>query len=353
LRIGRLTISQREYALVEVTSDTGLRGRAYGLTRGLPVTEAAAELTGGMLGLPAEDIDAVGRALAGRLYRCDHLDAARRAASLLDIALWDLEGKRHGLPVWRLLGGAEPRTACMLVGAYPTGEPPAVLGARVAALARDGHDLIKVARFERAEDLREVLVVASDGVPERTRFVVDAAWCWSKAADALRELEVWGAAAQLAWVEDPLPPDHVDEYRSLCAATAITIGVGDDLTDPELSRRLVSDAGVGMLRIDATTVGGISEAARLGRWARERDVPISFHVYPETHVHLAAALGGGALTETYGIAGQAWDPAALLHTGGPSFEPGLAHAPDLPGLGAELDLEFVAAHRVRGETIAA
>jgi L-alanine-DL-glutamate epimerase-like enolase superfamily enzyme len=351
LRLGRLTISAREYAVITVWSEDDVYGWAYGLTRGLRVADAARELSASVLGLPSHGTDAIRRALDVRGAGSGHADAAQRAASLLDIALWDLTGRREGTPVFRLLGGEDPRTPCIVVGAYPTGEPAAVLGERLAALALEGHELIKVARLEPAEYLHEVLTVAAAGAPERTRFVVDAAWCWPTAADALRELEVWQSAAPLAWVEDPLPPGEVEEYRRLCAASGIPIGVGDDLADPELARRLVSEAGVAILRIDATTVGGIGEAARLARWARGLGVPISFHIYPETHVHLAAALGGGALTERYGPAVQVCDPAARLSSGGPRFEPGVAHAPELPGLGTERDVEFIAAHLVGRETV--
>src|SRR5438270_12428776 len=81
IRLGSMEIRGREYAVVRLGGDEGFEGVAIGYTRGLPV--------GGI-----------------------------RLESLLEIARRDLEAKRAGLPLWRLLGGDKARVPILAVGGY-------------------------------------------------------------------------------------------------------------------------------------------------------------------------------------------------------------------------------------------
>jgi L-alanine-DL-glutamate epimerase-like enolase superfamily enzyme len=94
-----------------------------------------------------------------------------------------------------------------------------------------------------------------------------------------------------------------------------------------------------VLRLDVLAIGGITPARDVQALAAERQVPVSFHIYPEVSVHLAAVEPGG-LVETFDPdvpGGNPLDPAHLLYSGGATFAGGSATAPDAPGLGFELD----------------
>ncbi|HVF75551.1 MAG TPA: mandelate racemase/muconate lactonizing enzyme family protein [Acidimicrobiales bacterium] len=347
LQLGPMTVTERRYCVVRVRTDEGLVGTAYGLTRDAPVAEVVRTMVAPVaVGLPADRIasvvDTVGRAAvaAGRV------GLAQRALSLLDIALWDIKGKRAGLPVWQLLGGGHPEVDCMLVAGYPTGEPATELGERVAAAAADGHRLLKVARMPDPADMRALLETAATKLPNDARMVVDAAWWWRRAADAVDEIRTWADAAPLAWIEDPMVPEDVEGYARLVAAGVAPIGVGDELTDSHAAVALVQRAGVAVLRIDATTIGGISAAWRLRQFADVVGVPVSCHVYPELHVHVAAAGSPGCSIETFGADDNPFDPAGRLWEGGPTFAPGRATASNAPGLGITPADDLIADHVV-------
>lgn len=265
-----------------------------------------------------------------------------RALSLVDIALWDVKGKRAGLPVWRLLGGNQPEVPCILVAGYPTGEPPEALGAKVAEHAASGYEWLKVARTADPGSLKRLLASAAKQLPSKARLIVDAAWWWRNPLEAFQEIRTWADQVPLAWVEDPLVPEDVEGYRRLCATDVAPIGVGDDLTDAYVARALLQQAGISVLRIDAPSIGGITGAWQMQQLAQASGVPVSFHVNPETHVHLAAARTGWASVETFGDARNPFDPAPMLYSGGPSFSPGRAYAPETPGLGFELTPEVLA-----------
>lgn len=347
LRLGRMHITRRLYTVVSVRTKDGLEGHALALSRDLPVTAVVRNnLSPALVGMPVDAITAVWRRGFEATYAGGRSSVAARAIGLVDIALWDIKGKRAGLPVWRLLGGDDPATRCVMVAGYPTGDPPEVLGERVAAYAEAGHRLIKVARWSDPTAMRKVLETAVAGTTADARLVVDAAWCWTRAEEAAEELALWADAAPLAWVEDPLAPEDTSGYARLVARRAAPIGVGDELGDVHAARRLALEARVDVLRIDAPAVGGITAAWRLAHVAEAAGALVSFHIYPETHVHLAAALGNGALSETFDGRDNPFDPAASLYHGGPAFSPDTAVAPEAPGLGIELDRELVAGRRI-------
>lgn len=94
-----------------------------------------------------------------------------------------------------------------------------------------------------------------------------------------------------------------------------------------------------MLRLDVLAIGGITPARQVQALAAERGVPVSFHIYPEVSVHLAAGDPGGVV-ETFDPdvpGGNPLDSGHLLCIGGPGLAGGTAVAPDAAGLGFELD----------------
>ena len=83
------------------------------------------------------------------------------------------------------------------------------------------------------------------------------------------------------------------------------------------------------MRLDVVAIGGITPALDLIRWASERGVRVSGHVYAEVTVHL----GIGVETFNRSPAGNPYDPTPTFISDGPSFVAGSAHVPRGPGLG--------------------
>jgi L-alanine-DL-glutamate epimerase-like enolase superfamily enzyme len=344
--LGTMRIASRAYAVVTVRTESGLEGNAFALSRDAPVAAVVQQQLAPVL--VGRDSDLV----AARFDECFRATVASgrvgvvlRALSLVDVALWDVKGKRAGLPLWRLLGGNAPEVPAMVVGGYPTGEPPEELAARVGEYGRDGWPLVKLARVGDHAVMRRLVDASLAAIPDGTRLVVDAAWSWRRPDEVVRELEAWGDPP-LAWLEDPLPTEDVEAYRKLAGCSSAPIGAGDEITDPHLLRAHLAADTLDVLRVDATTIGGVSGAQRLMQAAAAAAVPVSCHVYPELHVHLAAANADGATVETFDGRDNPFDPAARLYSGGPEWRPGLAVAPETPGLGIELDRELIEAHRV-------
>src|SRR4051812_29485071 len=207
IMLGAMRIAAREFLCLRVTTEAGIEGYAFALSRGLPSEGFIAEMLAPAL--VGKDSDLIGRRIAectAAVPAPSHPGMMKRAVSLVEIALWDVKGKRLRTPLWRLLGGARAEVPVLLVGGYLTSDTtPEAAGEKLGRLAAAGYTLFKVARAPTPELTRRLLSAAREHLPESCGLVVDTHWCWSSSAVALCEIAQWGEL-DLEWLEDPMPP---------------------------------------------------------------------------------------------------------------------------------------------------
>jgi L-alanine-DL-glutamate epimerase-like enolase superfamily enzyme len=342
LRLGRTEITSREYAGVRLTSEAGLVGSAYCLTRDAPVEACVSRLVAPALAdTDSADPEAAWRVASRATVLVGRVGLVLRALGLVDIALWDIAAQRAGCPLWRLLSDTPKEVDAMMIAAYPLADrSPESLAGDVLRHAEAGYRLLKVARDPDPARMRRLLDTASGDLPAGASLVVDAGFCWEAPSPALEEISSWGEQ-RLAWLEDPLVPEDVDGYAELHGRIGCPIGAGDELSSQATFRALLEARCLDVLRLDVVAIGGVTPARSVLALAAEHAVGVSFHVYPETSVHLATATGGIVETFEPGIAGgNPLDPKDRLVAGGPVFGGGRVSTPTLPGLGCELDWEL-------------
>jgi L-alanine-DL-glutamate epimerase-like enolase superfamily enzyme len=344
IMLGSARITNREFLCVRITTAAGIQGHAFALSRGLP-SEAFISQTLAPI-LVGRDSDLVGERVGDCLSAVtapSHAGMVKRALSLVEIALWDVKGRRLDAPLWRLLGGARSEVPVLLVGGYLTADStPEEVGAKLGDRASEGYTLFKVARAPTPELTRRLIAAAHEALPAHCRLVVDTHWCWETSGDALREISQWGDL-DLAWLEDPMPPERWEPCRELREKSGLQIGVGDEVTDEQVLRRLVDTRAVDVLRTDATALGGIGAWARMSAYAHLSGLSVSPHAYPEVHIHCACAWPVACAVEMFEIESPYW-PTNRFVSGGMQIENGMAHAPEGPGLGVEFDWACIEHH---------
>jgi L-alanine-DL-glutamate epimerase-like enolase superfamily enzyme len=332
-----MTIAERHYAIVRVRTEAGLEGYAYGQTRGAPVVEIVDRLLSPVL------LGGDSAAIEDRWTDCYHgtiavgrVGLVIRAISLIDIALWDIRSQREGEPLCRALGGNVGGVDVMKVVGYPSSaaDVDVIVDAATKA-AEDGHIAIKIARSLDPAVTRQTLRAFDVALPADVRVTVDANWVWSDPAQALAELDGWPLPL-IGWLEDPFPPESIDAYRALHDRAPVPIGVGEEVTDPAVHRSLIATQAADVVRIDLTTIGGYTKGAHIARMAKDADLPVSFHVYPEISVQAAVAWGCHSI-ETFERSENPYDPSHALVDGGPQFGDGRAQITDSPGIGFTID----------------
>jgi L-alanine-DL-glutamate epimerase-like enolase superfamily enzyme len=334
-----MRVTAREYATLRLTTEAGLVGKAYCLTRNAPVTACVERLLAPVVaGADSSDI----AALRERCIRVNVLVARTglvlRAVGLVDVALWDIAAQRAGVPLYKLLGRDAAPVPVAMVAAYPVASrSPESLAARVLDYASAGFRLLKVARSPDSVFMRRWLECLLPELPVSSRLVVDAGYGWTNADEALLEIAGWGRA-DLAWLEDPLVPEDTYGVVRLRREGPHRIGIGDELAEKATYEALLTVGAVDVLRLDVIALGGITGTLEVLELASTAGVPVAFHVYPELSVHLATGVPG-AIVETFDPdvpGGNPLDPVHRLTSGRLAIADGVAAPPDAPGIGFEL-----------------
>ncbi len=245
----------------------------------------------------------------------------------IDQALWDLQGKALGLPLYRLLGGTDSR-----VRAYASGLDFHLPDHAFCQLFEDavkrgfGAFKIKVGHPDLGWDLRR-LALLSETVGSEATIMVDANEAWSP-KEAIRRAHAYHQAGfHIYWIEDPcLRNDFAGLRRVIEAVPFSHINSGEYL-DLHGKRRLMEERAVDILNVHGT----ISDTLQAARLAAEYGIPLSLGNTPfELGVHLAAALPEVVSME-YSF--QDYDAVIAEPI---QFVGGFAIAPDRPGHGLEL-----------------
>lgn len=342
IHLGSMRLVDREYVIARITADDGHVGHAYALTRDLPVAPAIRGLVGPrLIGADPQLVGQFGLLAERALAPAGTDGVLARALSLIDVALWDLKALHAGLPLWQLLGGTRTRVPVMLVGGYPRdGHDARAAGERLAGHLVAGHERVKAARWPEARDTAALIDGLASAGGDVGSLVIDAAWAWRSAAEALAELSIWSAGA-LAWLEDPFPGSARDAYARLRSRATHPLAAGDELTSRATVTALIGDGSLDWLRVDATTAGGVSGARTLTAAAGQAGLPVSLHVYPELHAHLAAAWPECRMIECFDEHDRAVDPSHRLTGTIPEIRAGLIDAPRSPGVGWSFDWELI------------
>ena len=341
--IGSTRVVEREYLSVTAQDGDGASGSAYAFTRGLPLLELLEPIAREALAAGG-DPDLFAERVHRRFRFAGLASVVERVRSLVDLALWDLRGHLAGEPVWRLLGGSgEPLDVVSVVGYVREGDPPDAWLAELDAAEPLGRLATKMmggsSAAEDAARARGALAGRAAGTP----VWLDVHGAWTPGAEAeagLRELE----AAGVSLVEEPFAASTpVEALTGLRAAAGVEVAAGEVESDP---RVLVAfaDAGVDVLRLDATVLGGVGGFLAAARQIGERGRPVFPHFYPEFHAALASAAPNALAIEIV----PPWTTGLAPFMRWPVEEAGgRLRPPERPGFGIEWDREALGAHTVR------
>jgi D-galactarolactone cycloisomerase len=346
----------RQAAFVEVATDEGLAGYgpcSFG-SASLDLRSVASLIENtfapALLGEDSRRIRALWeKAYFGSITRTHGPRSAGVAMlSALDIALWDLKGKALGVPVYELLGGAVRERQPLYVSSVYWSSPPDA-AAQARAFVELGFRALKLkVGLDPRSDV-EVLHAVRDEVGPDVDVLVDANQCYTRhlALQVGRELERIDALL----FEEPLPVDDVEGHAFLAAKLDVRIATGENMYTRWDFMPFLERGAVHVVQADASRCGGISEARAIA------DVAGGFHAHYVPHtfsdaltfvasLHVAAAAPNAPLLEY----DATYNPAQTgLVTNPPAVGDSAAELPAGPGLGVDIDWDFVAANPYAGE----
>jgi len=342
---------ERDYTVVRITDADGATGAAYAMARSAPLVETVNALAPLMLGRDPWQTRGTWDMLYSASIPYGQRGLALRAISLLDVASWDLKGKLSGRPVHELLGSTRRTVPISVGGGYYREQRSAEeISEELRQYAAAGFRMIKIPAGGLAPAAEEQWVRnAREAIGNETGLSIDTHWTWQSVAAARAVLSRL-TSFDLAWVEDPLWPEAIGEVAQLGWLVDVPLGIGDELSGRWAYRDLAEQRAAALWRVDVMTVGGFTEFIRILSLAETYGVPVATHIYPEIHIHSAAA--SAAVTWTEYVAPEADIDLSYRFIGNP-MRPvrGDAMVSDAAGLGIELDWEMITSTASRAVSV--
>ena len=346
-------ITHRESAVARVTTADGTVGwgEAYGPAD--PAAAAIAALGPSLLGGNVLERVAAMRALSSRERDAAAANGLAGARSALALAMTDAAARLLGRPLRALLGGmADPplRPYASALWFRTGGDPTAHYADAVARAADAGFTAVKAKiGLDTEEDLRAIeRLQPRDGGPA---IMVDANQAYHRTAAARVAAAMAGGG--FVWLEEPFPPDRLDDYRWLRTQTGVPLAGGESIQSVSNTLPWLDRSTVDIIQPDVCLAGGIESAMTIASVAAARGMVTAPHCYG-LGIGLAASLHWASVLTTTGSS-PVWievdtapHPARdRLLAGCDWFRHGGANltVPDEPGLG--VDPERIVEFRVR------
>ena len=311
---------------VAVETEDGLTG--YGVGGGGPAGVHVVEtvLRETLVGQEAEAVDALWQAMYRSTLPFGRKGLAVMAISGVDLALWDLRGKREDRPVWAVLGGESDRELPVYRTLF-SGEDAGAAVREGTGFAGFKLHLGKTDPNASPGDVVGLVHQTREAVGPDVMLMADAFMSW----DVAGTLAVVSDLAQydLAWLEEPLSPDDLAGYAQLRDACQIPIAGGEHEFTAAAFQDLIDRRLHAVIQPDVCWCGGMTVLVEVYRKALAAGLKVCPHRGCEVWaLHAIAALDPDPLAES----GRTWMTWVL---GQPEIEAGRIQPGGDPGFGVQ------------------
>jgi D-galactarolactone cycloisomerase len=324
-----------ETLFVKVTTDDGMVGwgEGFGLAT-CGITKVAVERAVAPLAVGRDpiDIERLTGDIAYRLRGSARNGPVAFALSALDIALWDIAGKRAGVPLYRLLGGTQEVERVQAYASLLRYGNADLVGQNSAKAVARGYTNIKLHEVGVAE-----IAAARAAIGPGAVLTVDASCAWSvpQAIAMAKELK----AQHLTWLEEPLwpPEDYAGLAKLKAEGEGMPTAAGENAGTLTDIAQFIDVAGVDYIQPSVTKIGGVSALLKIVEMARHAGIKVAPHspyFGPGliATIHFAASHPERPVIERYYVDMEASPLGELVEAPG-----GFMRVPNTPGLGIEVD----------------
>lgn len=343
------------WCFLKIETDEGIVGWGEPIVEGRAHTVAAAvdELADYLVGKDPRNIEDHWTVLyRGGFYRGGAIHMSALAG--IDQALWDIKGKALGVPVHQLLGGAVRNS--IRVYSWIGGDRPADTAAAAKNAVSRGFTAVKMngteeLQFIDSHDKIELTLANVQAVREavgpNVGIGVDFHGRVHKpmAKVLIKELEPY----KLMFIEEPVLSENSEALKEIAHLTSTPIALGERLYSRWDFKRILSEGYVDIIQPDVSHAGGITETRKIAMMAEAYDVALALHC-PLGPIALASCLQVDAGSYNAFIQEQSLG----IHYNESNdlldyirdknvfaYEDGYVKIPQGPGLGVEINEEYV------------
>lgn len=353
------------YNYVRVYTDEGVYGTGEASHIDPGWRESTRHMAKMIIGMDPRDVDACFELIRRKyIFMGGAGGAAISALTGIEIALWDVAGKAQGVPVYRLLGGKfRDRVRLYVDSAHSDyNERAAEVNERgFTAIKFDLDDAENPHKLDRwnwsvtpneLKSLVDQAIAIRTGIGPSMDLAIDLHGRYDATAGIkiAKEME----PLNLLWLEEPVPPENIDALSKITHATGTPICVGENLYLRHGFRELLQQQAADIIMPDISKCGGLSECRKIANIAEMYYVPFAPHNNSSAlstvgDAHVCASVPNFLVLEYHRFDDPTWDD--VLATNTSVIQKGHVVLTEAPGLGVELNEEFLAAQMESGEQL--
>lgn len=302
VRLGRISVPLRvpfktalrqvnsvEDIIVEIHTDTGEVG--YG--EAPPTGAITGDTTGAIIGAFQDHIikTLVGRDvedfenLTRDVQKCIVKNSSAKAAA--DIALWDLYGKKYGIPVYRMLGASRNQIITDLTISV---NPPEEMARDAVNAVERGYDTLKVkVGIDPSLDVERLSAIrAAVGDKPRIRIDANQAWSPKQAVKLLNQMQERGLDIEL--VEQPVKAHDLEGLKYVTDRSYVPVLADESVFSVEDALKIVQLQAADLINIKLMKCGGLTNALKIATLAEVSGVECMIGCMLEAKVSVNAAV---------------------------------------------------------------
>ena len=270
----------RKICIVKVVCDNGLTGWGEGYGPADVIKESVDYIKTNVIGMSPLQTDLIWSKMFRRVHDYARSWVFLSAISAIDVALWDIKGKYHKLPISTLLGGSfRERIRPYATGLYFSNSK--TLTEDLCKEAKDyvvnGFKSIKMkVGLSISEDLKNIKSVRNT-IGFDVELMIDAnhAYSFDEALRLSKKLE----NMDIKWFEEPLSPEFYDQYSDFKSKSLIPVAAGECEYLRYGFQKLLNKNCVDFLQLDICSCGGLTEAKRIAALSSSKGVKIIPHTW--------------------------------------------------------------------------
>ncbi len=343
------------WCFLKIETDEGISGWGEPVIEGSASTVKAAveELSAYLIGSnPLKIQDTWNKLYRARFYRGGPI--LMSAIAGIDQALWDIKGKFYHAPVYELLGG--PVRENIRVYSWIGGDRPADVGEAAKNAADKGFSAIKmnateelqyIDSYKKVDETIERVAAIRETAGQDMGIGIDFHGRVHKpmAKILMKELEPY----RPMFIEEPVLPENNEALHEIAKYAQIPIATGERMYSRWDFKKVLQEGIVDIIQPDLSHAGGITEVSKIAAMAEAYDVALAPHC-PLGPIALASCLQVDAISHNAVIQEQSMGihynqgndvQDYLIDKHVFQFKQGYANLPKGPGLGVEIDEDYV------------
>jgi len=284
-------------------------------------------------------------------YYYGRRSVAIHAMSGIDMAIWDIMGKKLGMPVHKLLGGSfRDKIPAYCSVLMPDNEDEIK---RIAdTYLPQGYTGIKfgwgaLGQSEK-RDL-ELVHMCRKAMGDDPKLMIDIGMVWKDYKTAVRLCNEF-EQEDVYWVEEPFKPDDLEAYKRLTHSVNMRISAGEEVGTMFEFNELIDKCGIDIIQPDISRCGGITIAKKVIDMAYLHKIPVIPHAF-KTGILMSASLQViGATPNALWLEYCCQETVLSKNLVKKHFQidsEGFVNIPDKPGLGVEIDEDILKKYEVK------